>query len=135
MSNQEKKGVRLSITDEDIRTIIMQDEPKLLVEQAKEIGQALSRTLTKSQIRHIFGTVRQIKMNWTGEAQRAASYRQLLLLKPKLQYQAARTKGVKPLADMLDKAIDYVEDDQVRFGRFVDFFEAILAYHTAAGGK
>jgi len=134
MSNQ-KGSVRLSITDDQIRTIITQDKPKLLVDQAKAIGQALSKTLTKSQIRNIFGAVRQIQMNWTGDAQKAASYRQLLLLKPKLRYQAARTKEVKPLADVLDKAIDYVKDDRVRFGRFVDFFEAILAYHTAYGGK
>ncbi len=128
-------GVRLSISDDQIRTIITQDQPKLLVDQAEQIGRALSGTLTKSQIRNIFGTVRQIQMNWTGEAQKAASYRQLLMLKPKINYQAARTREVKPLADVLDKAIDYVEDSQVRFGRFVDFFEAILAYHTAQGGK
>ena len=134
MSNR-KGSVRLSITDDQIRTIITQDEPKLLVGQAEEIGRALSGSLTKSQIRNIFGTVRQIQMNWTGEAQKAASYRQLLMLKPKINYQAARTREVKPLADVLDKAIDYVEDNQVRFGRFVDFFEAILAYHTAEGGK
>ena len=134
MSNR-KGSVRLSITDAQIRTIITQDEPKLLVGQAEEIGRALSGTLTKSQIRNIFGTVRQIQMNWTEEAQKAASYRQLLMLKPKINYQAARTREVKPLADVLDKAIDYVEDSRVRFGRFVDFFEAILAYHTAEGGK
>jgi CRISPR-associated protein Csm2 len=105
------------------------------VEEAEKIGQGLSGTLTKSQIRNIFGTVRQIQMNWTGEVQKAASYRRLLMLKPKIKYQAARTREVKPLADVLDKAIDYVGDDRVRFGRFVDFFEAILAYHTAFGGK
>ena len=71
MSNR-KGGVRLSITDDQIRTIITQDEPKLLVGQAEEIGRALSGSLTKSQIRNIFGTVRQIQMNWTGEEQKAA---------------------------------------------------------------
>ena len=134
MSNR-RGGVRLSITGDQIRTIITQDQPKLLVDQAEEIGRALSGSLTKSQIRNVFGTVRQIQMKWAGGAQKAASYRELLMLKPKLKYQAARTKEVEPLADVLDKAIDHVGDDQVRFGRFVDFFEAILAYHTAFGGK
>jgi CRISPR-associated protein Csm2 len=134
MSNG-KGGVRLSIRDDQIRAIITEDKPKLLVDQAKAIGEALSDSLTKSQIRNIFGTVRQIEMNWTGDEEKAASYRQLLMLKPKLQYQAARTREVKPLADVLDNAIDHVGDDRVRFGRFVDFFEAILAYHTAEGGK
>lgn len=131
----EKGNVRLSITDDQIRGIITQDQPKLMVEQAREIGRALSGSLTKSQIRNIFGTVRKIQMNWTGEAQKAAAYRQLLMLKPKIRYQAARTREVEPLADVLDKAIDHVGDNVERFGRFVDFFEAILAYHTAYGGK
>jgi CRISPR/Cas system CSM-associated protein Csm2 small subunit len=48
---------------------------------------------------------------------------------------------VKPLADVLSNAIDLVAADKdaavqaKRFGYFVDLFEAILAYHTAAGGK
>jgi CRISPR-associated protein Csm2 len=134
MSNG-KDGIHLSITDEQIRSIIAEDRPRLLVDQAQVIGAALSKSLTKSQIRNIFGTVRQIQMNWTGDEEKAASYRQLLMLKPKLQYQAARTKAVEPLAGVLDRAIDHVGDDRVRFGRFVDFFEAILAYHTAEGGK
>jgi CRISPR-associated protein Csm2 len=130
-----KGDVHLSITDDQIRTIIAEDDPRLLVDQAKAIGKALSKSLTKSQIRNIFGAVRQLQMNWTEEAQTAAAYRQLLMLKPKLNYQAARTKEVEPLAQVLDKAIDHVGDDRIRFGRFVDFFEAILAYHTAFGGK
>jgi len=130
-----RRGVRLPTTGEQIRRIITQDDPKLLVEQAEEIGKALSDSLTKSQIRNIFGTVRRIQMAWTGEAQTAAAYRQLLMLKPKIRYQAARTVEVKPLAEVLDGAIDHVGDDLTRFGRFVDFFEAILAYHTAHGGK
>ena len=134
MSNR-RGDVGLNTTEGDIRRIITQDDPKLLVEQAREIGMALSNSLTKSQIRNIFGTVRRIQMNWTGADETAASYRQLLMLKPKIQYQAARTKGVKPLADVLDTAIDHVGNDLTRFGRFVDFFEAILAYHTAYGGK
>ena len=135
MSNG-RRGVRLNIEDSQIRDIITQDKPRLLVDQAKEIGNALRRgDLSKSQIRSIFGTVRQIQMNWAGEEDRAACYRQLLMLKPKLRYQLASQIEVEPLADVLDKAIDSVGDDRVRFGRFVDFFEAILAYHTAAGGK
>lgn len=130
-----RRRVTLNITDHQIREIITEDNPKLLVDKADEIGRSLKDSLSKSQIRGIFGTVRQIEMNWKGESDQAASYRQLLMLKPKLQYQAARNEEVQPLADVLDQAIDYVGDDRDRFGRFVDFFEAILAYHTAAGGK
>ena len=64
-----------------------------------------------------------------------ARVRELLLLKPKLAYQAAREPKVKPLADVLDVAIDQVEGQRERFQRLVELFEAILAYHTKYGGK
>jgi CRISPR-associated protein Csm2 len=132
------KGPRLSA--EDIRQIIVQGDSKLLVAKAEEIGQVLSRQLTTSQIRNLFGTVRQIQMMWiprASEAERRQAARQLLLLKPKLAYQARRErgKGVEILKDVLSPAIELVGDDRERFQNFVDFFEAILAYHTAAGGQ
>ena len=39
------------------------------------------------------------------------------------------------LKEILTQAIDRVGDDQKKFNRFVDFFEAILAYHKAYGGS
>jgi CRISPR-associated protein Csm2 len=138
MSNGSYEGV---IPRNDVVTIITQDKPRLLVEKAEKAGQSLATgrdRLTKSQIRNIFGTVRQIQLNWPPGMkpdEERAVVRQLLLLKPKLAYQAAREKAVKPLADVLDAAIDEVEGKQERFQRLVELFEAILAYHTKYGGK
>ncbi len=62
------------------------------------------------------------------------------MLKPKLAYQAERAKPVAYLRDVLTDAIEEVlkappvERDE-RFQRFVDLFEAILAYHRSEGGK
>ena len=115
-----------------------QDAVKALDDWAKRIGAVLkSLQLTTSQIRGLFGTVRQIEMNWqrgASEVEARAAARQLLLLKPKLAYQGQRVSSVAKLADLLSAAIDFVGTDRDRFGNFVDFFEAILAYHTAAGG-
>ncbi len=79
--------------------------------------------------------------------------RELTLLKPRLAYAASRNPVVRHLADVLTPAIDGVLDGidfkpdardtwlainklaLQRFGRFLDFFEAILAYHRAAGGR
>lgn len=127
-------------SQQDLQTIIQRGDSKMMVLWAERIGQALARQLTTSQIRNIFGTVRQIEMMWvpraTDQQQRQAA-RQLLLLKPKLAYQARRErgKGVETLNDILAPAIDLVGEDRERFQNFVDFFEAILAYHTAAGGQ
>ena len=58
----------------------------------------------------------------------------LVMLKPKLAYAAARNREVTDLKDALTQAIDQV-DDEKKFKNFVDFFEATLAYHKAAGGQ
>ena len=132
------KGPKLSA--EDIHRIIVEGDSEVLVARAEGIGQALSRQLTTSQIRNLFGTVRQIEMMWGPQAkedERQQATRQLLLLKPKLAYQARRErgKGVEILKDVLSPAIELVGGDRQRFQNFLDFFEAILAYHTAAGGQ
>jgi len=120
---------------EDLRAIIQQGDAKLMVLWAERIGKTLARQMTTSQIRNVFGTARQIEMMWSSEPR--AAVRQLMLLKPRLAYQASREwgKGVGILRDILTPAIDLVGDSQERFRNLVDFFEAILAYHTAYGGK
>ena len=120
---------------EDLRAIIQQGDARLMVLWAERIGEVLARQMTTSQIRNIFGTARQIEMTWSSEPR--AAVRQLVLLKPRLAYQASRErgKGVGVLRNILTPAIDLVGDSQERFRHFVDFFEAILAYHTAFGGR
>ncbi|OQA39913.1 MAG: hypothetical protein BWY52_03006 [Chloroflexi bacterium ADurb.Bin325] len=127
---------------QNLRQIIVDGNAKTLVEDAKTFGTELQKAgLTKSQIRGIFGTVRQIDAAWTDAGDAAQSMRKVLLLKPRLAYQSARENKVRPLADVLSDAIDLVAQIQEpierrkRFGHFVDLFEAILAYHTAAGGR
>jgi len=131
MSNEHYEG---AIPRNKVIQIITQDEPKLLVDEADRAGRQLAeKRLAKNQIRNIFGTVRQIQLNWSpsisAEDERAR-VRELLLLKPKLAYQSARERRVKPLADVLDVAIDQVQGQRERFRRLVELFEAILAYHT-----
>ncbi len=126
----------------EIVKIIQYDEPEALVKLAENIGKrlALDDKLTTSQIRNIFGEARKIQSRWTiTNSQRTA----LVLLQPKLAYQAARHRQVEYLKSCLTDAIQAVvsegsERDQKeleRFRRFMDFFEAILAYHKASGGR
>jgi CRISPR-associated protein Csm2 len=88
--------------------------------------------------------VRRIEMTWpeepqdeTEEQEAEQARRELLLLKPKMAYQAKRERGrgVQTLVNVLTEAIDLVEGDRQRFQHFVDFFEATLAYHKAHGGN
>lgn len=139
--------------DPDLQAIIRGtdvESARLLVETAQQWGAYLaSERLTSAQIRGIFGQVRQIEMGWPsdvsepGQASEFArmAERELILLKPKLAYQAQRdaeknrNAPVRQLEQILSPAIDLVQGDRDNFQRFVDFFEAILAYHRSAGGK
>ncbi|MEA3375527.1 MAG: type III-A CRISPR-associated protein Csm2 [Chloroflexota bacterium] len=127
-----------------LESIIVEGDAHATVEQAEALGKNLARQLSTSQIRNIFGTVRRIEMTWPDDPQDDAEHRQakqakrdLLLLKPKMAYQAKRERGrgVKTLTDVLTDAIDLVDGDRQRFQHFVDFFEATLAYHKAHGGN
>jgi len=130
-------------SEEELRQIIQKGDAALAVQYARDIGERLATQLTSSQIRNVFTTARQIEMNWPirpkseDEVLRAA--RQLVLLKPKLAYQASREQrggiGMKVLRDLLTPAIDLVGNNRNHFQNFIDFFESILAYHTAAGGQ
>lgn len=128
-------------SETDLKAIILQGDAKGLVESAQVLGKSLKECgLTTSQIRGVFGTVRLIQMKWpqgAGEAEAKAALRQLLLLKPKLAYQASRDRGsagVDNLQQVLAPAIDLVTTRE-HFSNLVDYFEAILAYHKAAGGN
>ena len=127
-----------------LHAIIVEGDAQTTVQEAEALGKDLARKLSTNQIRNIFGTVRRIEMNWPekpkddAERQSAAqAQRELLLLKPKMAYQAKRERGrgVQELTDILSDAIDLVGEDRARFQNFVDFFEAILAYHKAHGGN
>ncbi len=144
--NGSRQGGKSSI---DVSSIIAQDNPEKLVEMAQQVVGDGAQVST-SQIRNVFGPVRRIALEWPetvqsdDERKRAErAYRQVVLLRPKLRYLAARDQKLTDLADLLDKCIAEIQkggnlaERRLRFGRFVDFFEAILAYHTekARGGR
>jgi len=100
--------------------------------------QLVENNLTRAQIRNIFTEVRKIEALWDNRSNEAL--RRLNMLKPKLDYAMARNSSVQLLRDVLSKSIDEVnaaegEERNLRFQRFMDLFEAILAYHRAKGGR
>ncbi len=123
-----------------IQRIIAEGDPEILVEWADKIGEAIARQITTSQIRNVFGTARQIQLRWDNDPEGA--YRDAVLLRPKLSYFAKREgrvmedlrKILTPALEVMSEAEDNSER-QKRFNRFMDFFEAIVAYHKAHGGN
>ena len=119
----------------------IEGDPEALVNTAMVIGRSLAqRKLSTSQIRNIFGEVKRMQM-------RGFDPYKFQLLKPRLAYVAGRQtsspvrEAAQDLKRVLDVAIDKVLEEEEgkgqreRFSRFVDFFEAILAYHREAGGR
>jgi CRISPR-associated protein Csm2 len=130
----------------EIKTIIQEDQPERLVKFAEKEGRGLAKLqLTPSQIRNVFGQVRQIEAMWRIPTQQAQAERLLLLLKPRMAYQAAKenNRGVQQLRDILTEAIEAVyentaprdDERERRFRRFTELFEALLAYHKAESGE
>jgi len=130
----------------ELRTIITDPNgAEALVKWADKLGQELKNTgLATTQIRALFGEVRQIEAQWGMSADsRQKALRRLILLKPKMAYRARKERGraVQELIEVLAPALDEVvreKDDKkqdAHFYRFVEFFEAILAYHKAYGGN
>jgi CRISPR-associated protein Csm2 len=134
-----------NIPSNELHSIITDpDGAQVLVKWADQLGQDLKGLgLATSQIRALFGEVRQIEAQWgiTPENRQKAS-RRLILLKPKMAYRShkERGRGVQELVNVLGPALDEVikEKDPIKqddnFRRFVEFFEAILAYHKSYGG-
>ncbi len=135
---------------EEISRIIGDGDSRTLVETAKLIaGEMVVKrgrsvddrsSVTTSQIRNIYGSAKKIDMN-LDENNAAEQYNRLLLLQPKMAYANGRhnkrgqIRGFTLLVDCLSNAIQQVDSDYKRMKNFFNFFEAILAYHKAEGGK
>lgn len=133
----ESHAVSFQPTPQDLLKRIITDPnaTEEMVKEAERVGSATARTLSTSQIRAIFGEVRSIEADWQHNPHRA--HHRLILLKPKMDYRAKKEsgRGVEDLVKVLKPAVDLVQGNTENFQRFVEFFEAILAYHRAYGGR
>jgi len=144
------QAIGKAVSEGELRRIIC--EPlagDLLVKVANEIGDQLSKTLKASQIRAIFDEAQRIGALFRiGKFEEAV--RRAYLLDPKIAYRAKRVTerdkkaggAAELIAEVLVKALRIVlekKDDRdevrARYLRFLEFFEAIVAYHKAHGGK
>lgn len=127
------------VDEQTMTSIIVNGDAVKLVNSAEIFGRelAVDDGLSKSQIRNVFGEVRRIEADWQGETQSGAGLRRLLLLKPRMAYLRKRDQKSAALMDVLTSGVDLVAggptaaDHYHRFRHFVEFFEAVLAYHSA----
>lgn len=130
--NQEGVNEREKVI-ENIKNNILQildaekdPEGTFLVESAEKLGKHLAdQGMSTSQIRNLFFEIKNIDFAADGPYK-------LNIARAKLAYIAGKhERQVKDLQRVLDEAIKKVGTSQVRFRRFLDFFEAIVAYHRS----
>lgn len=110
-----------------------------IVKIAEPIGECLGKglryndRLTTNQIRNIFTIAKKMQM-------KEVDWNEFILLKPRIAYMTKKTGsnlGARILGDILVEAVDaaYQGKENHHFKNFMDFFEAILAYHVSYGGR
>ncbi len=119
---------------------------RTLVKHAEEFGPFLrNRRLETNQIRKFLDAINRLKAQLTqgdveesnpkdAATQFAEIETDIVLLKPKLAYAAARQEAAKPLSEVMSVAIDKVHNLK-DFERLVQMIESIIAYHKAEGGR
>ena len=113
---------------------------RTLVKDADRLGADLKQNrLETNQVRKFLDAINRIKADLIDEiTEDKDRFKKIevdiILLKPKLAYAAARQQAAKPLQEVLNAAIDKVES-MPDFDRLVQLVESIIAYHKAAGGK
>ncbi len=113
-------------------------DAKDLVSRADQIGGELSQKMTTSKIRNFLDEVNRINAEIKGKGEDFDSSR-VTLLKPQLAYAAGRERGderrvLTEFAELFFAAIGKVEDAK-DFKRFMDFTQAVVAYHRFHGGS
>lgn len=114
-------------------------QPELLQETENLGKQLCNEKLTTSQIRQVFTKLKTIEAKgYSGQRT------EFMMLKPYIAYAAgrqAKVDGLQTFKEKITYGIDAVlagdgqDEQQKRFYNFCKFFEAVLAYHRASGGK
>lgn len=102
---------------------------KNLIENAQKVGEILAKQkITSSQIRNLYNEVKNIDFLENGP-------RKINLMKAKFAYVAGRFEKLQDFKNIVENMLNEIGTDKAKFDRFKYFFEAVVAYHRAYGGK
>ena len=114
---------------------------RYLVQHAEQFRPQLKRQrLETNQVRKFLDALNRLKtiLAQTEEKDEGARFAKIeaevVPIKPKLAYAAARQKAAKALSEVMSAAIDKTQSSR-DFERLVQIVESIIAYHRAEGGK
>lgn len=146
--NYTQEKLPTNITEERIASVISSKDASLIVEVSQELGEHFvdyksygKKELTTSKIRNIFDSLKKMEMKWKGKE----TVNDLILLQPKLSYSAHRDQTPESAKNFVKiilwsikevlKSKENETDLNLKFKNFCKFYEAILCYHKANGGK
>ncbi|WP_292459990.1 type III-A CRISPR-associated protein Csm2 [Methanothermococcus sp.] len=124
------------LTDNDINNILnlSSENINILIEKAEELSKEI-KDIPSSKLRDFYDYVVQIEESMDDNSNENW-YLKLMLLKPKMAYQASKEtdkKKKKPALETLEgeftKMLDAIKSDENKFKNFKTFFEAVVAYH------
>ena len=128
-NDQQNKSL---IKNDDINKILnlSSDNIGTLIKKASELAKEFEY-IPASKLRDYYDYVVQIEESDSNEW-----YLKLMLLKPKMTYQASKETdkyNKKPALEMLEKEfsaiLDKIDNNKIKFKNFKTFFEAVVAYH------
>lgn len=128
MNEQKIKNENLKVNLLDVDDIL---------EKAEKIAKELSGNQTKTQVRRLFGMLREFERKyWKKEKDYNKLIEELKFMKPKIVYQVARNKDIKVLKEPLIDAIEQINENNIdeTFPRLVKFMESIIAYFEEKSG-
>jgi len=127
------------MNEQEVKSWVTNGPQPVLLNKAEKLGERLcGEKLTTSQIRQVFTKLKAIEAK--GYVEQKTEF---MMLRPYIAYAAGRqikVKGLQTFKEKVTWGIDAVlagdkETEQSRFHNFCKFFEAVLAYHRASGGK
>ena len=109
---------------------------RALVTHTEAFGEFLARDakLKTTQVRRFLDAIKRLKTELAKSNEFSSIEIEVLLLKPKVAYTAARHKSAKSFSNVITAAIDKV-NDRASFIRLTQLIESIIAYHKAFGGQ
>jgi CRISPR-associated protein Csm2 len=107
-----------------------------MVTHAQAFGTTLATEakMKTTQVRRFLDAIKRLNTELAKSSEFSTIEVEVLLLKPKVAYTAARHKSAKSFSNVITAAIDKV-NDRASFIRLTQLIESIIAYHKAAGGQ
>ncbi|ABR56659.1 type III-A CRISPR-associated protein Csm2 [Methanococcus aeolicus] len=135
--NSGKKEEESVQSNDDINKILnlRPENIGILINKAEKFAEEI-KAMPSSKLRDFYDYVVQIDESMSEDEDNNNNwYLKLMLLKPKMAYQASKetNKGKQIALKMLEKEftkiLDTIKNDKNKFKNFKTFFEAVVAYH------